>query len=165
MPPAPTRSPTIEVLATRRRRPPDALDLRGYTALDVAIASAATDGRARLRAFGAKATIAGGTHGRQTGKFDPAHARAKSIVDGRKLALAIARNDAATVQRLLDAGRRNPRLPQGDTLLQAAADARAPIASRCCWRMVPIPPPPIIRATASVARGFRAMTPWSSTPC
>ena len=100
-------------------------DSRGYSALDVAVAAGAGDAAARLRSFGAKAFVVSGKSGRQSGKFDPAHPG--EIYRGwQELALAIARDDAADAQRLLGAGvDPNLRLPQGDTLLQVAADAHA----------------------------------------
>src|SRR6266850_1496413 len=62
---------------------------------------------------------------RQGGKFDPQHPG--EIYRGwPPLALAVARNDTANVQQLLAAGAdANLRLPQGDPLLQVAADAHA----------------------------------------
>ena len=103
----------------------DALDRRGYSALDVATVAGSEAAATQLRALGAKAYLVKGKPQRQSGKFDAVHPG--EIYRGwQELALAIARDDASTVQRLLAAGAdANARLPQGDTLLQAAADARA----------------------------------------
>jgi ankyrin repeat protein len=103
----------------------DAHDSRGYSALDDAIAVGADAAAAELRSLGVHANLVAPVAGRQNGKFDPAHPG--DIYRGwPPLALAVSRNDAAGVRQLLDAGANaNLRLPQGESLLQAAADAHA----------------------------------------
>jgi uncharacterized protein len=108
----------------------DALDERGYNALDDALAVGADASAGELRALGVRANVTV-EPGRQTGKFDPAHPG--DIYRGwPAIALAVARNDTASVQGQLSAGgNANLRLPggmgqsQGDSLLQVAADAHA----------------------------------------
>lgn len=103
----------------------DLRDSRGYNALDDALAVGAEAAAAELRSLGVHATRAAVSAGRQSGKFDPAHPG--EIYRGwPPLALAVSRNDTASVQQLLGAGGNvNLRLPQGDPLLQVAADAHA----------------------------------------
>ena len=103
----------------------DAQDSRGYNALDDAVAVDADDAAAELRSLGMRANLATGNPARRTGKFDPAHPG--EIYRGwAPLALAVSRNDSASVQQLLNAGGdANLRLPQGDPLLQVAADSHA----------------------------------------
>jgi ankyrin repeat protein len=113
----------------------DALDERGYNALDDALAVGADASASELRSFGLHANVVVAP-GRQTGKFDPAHPG--DIYRGwPAIALAVARNDTAKVQEQLGAGvQASLRLPgmgqpagmgqpQGDSLLQVAADAHA----------------------------------------
>ena len=102
----------------------EARDSRGYTALDDAIAVGAEAAATELRSLGVPANVVAPAAGRQTGKFDPAHPG--DIYRGwPPLALAVSRNDAASVRQLLAGGDANLRLPQGDSLLQVAADAHA----------------------------------------
>lgn len=101
-------------------------DQRGYSPLDDAIAVGADKAAAELRALGLKSNIGtGGSRARQTGKFDPAHPG--DIYRGwPPVALAVARNDTASLLQYLDAGTSaNTRTPQADTLLQVASDAHA----------------------------------------
>ena len=109
----------------------DAADERGYNALDDALAVGADASATELRALGVRANNVTVEPGRQAGKFDPAHPG--DIYRGwPAIALAVARNDTASVQQQLSAGG-NPNLrlpagmaqPQGDSLLQVAADAHA----------------------------------------
>jgi ankyrin repeat protein len=101
----------------------DARDGRDYNALDAAIAVDADAAATELRELGVHVHLV--TLERRSGKFDPAHAG--EIYRGwPPLALAVSRNDTATVQQLLAAGGdANLRLPQRDPLLQIAADAHA----------------------------------------
>ena len=103
----------------------EAQDRRGYTALDAALAVGAEAAAARLRALGAAMYLVRAAPARQSGKFDATHPG--EIYRGwQALALAVARNDSGAVRQLLSAGAdANMRLPQGDTLLQVAADAHA----------------------------------------
>lgn len=103
----------------------DARDTRGYNALDAALAVQADDAAAELRADGMHANVTVPSSGRQATKTDPAHPG--DIYRGwSPLALALARNDSAGVRQMLDAGADvRARTPQGDTLLQVAADAHA----------------------------------------
>jgi ankyrin repeat protein len=103
----------------------DARDIRGYNALDAALAVQAQDAASALRSDGVHAQIRIPLDDRQTGNFDPAHPG--EIYRGwPPLALALARNDTAEVMQLLDRGADlNARTPQGDTLLQVGADAHA----------------------------------------
>jgi uncharacterized protein len=108
----------------------DALDERGYNALDDALAVGADASASELRSLGVHANVVVAP-GRQTGKFDPAHPG--DIYRGWPvIALAVARNDTARVQEQLGAGvKANLQLPggigqpHGDSLLQVAADAHA----------------------------------------
>ena len=103
----------------------DVHDTRGYNALDDAIAVDADAAATELKSLGVRANLITGDLKRQTGKFDPAHSG--EIYRGwPPLALAVSRNDTASVEKLLSAGGDpNLRLPQGDPLLQVAADAHA----------------------------------------
>jgi ankyrin repeat protein len=103
----------------------DARDSRGYSALDDAVAVGADAAAAELRSLGVRANLVAAAPGRLTGKFDPAHPG--DIYRGwPPLALAVSRNDTASVRQLLNAGGdANLRLPQGDSLVQVAADAHA----------------------------------------
>lgn len=103
----------------------EALDERGYNALDDALAVGADASVSELRSLGVRANLVTVEPGRLTGKFDPAHPG--DIYRGwPAIALAAARNDTAGVQQQLDAGvNAKLRLPQGDSLLQVAADAHA----------------------------------------
>ena len=102
----------------------DKRDDRGYNALDAALAVGAQAAATELRAQGVHANVVS-VGPRQGGKFDAAHPG--EIYRGwPALALAVSRNDTASVQQLLDAGgNANLRLPVGDSLLQVAADAHA----------------------------------------
>ena len=108
-----------------------AQDERGYNALDDAVAVGADASASELRSLGVRANLVSVEPGRQTGKFDPAHPG--EIYRGwPAIALAVARNDTASVQQQLGAGgNANLRLPagmgqpQGDPLLQVAADAHS----------------------------------------
>ena len=112
--------------AARRRAARCDATARGYNALDAALVVGAEAGRrascARLGLHANRVTV---DPARQSGKFDPAHPG--DIYRGwPPLALAVARNDTPSVQQLLAAGGdANLRLPQGDPLLQVAADAHA----------------------------------------
>jgi ankyrin repeat protein len=119
------RSAAIELLQHAASSSLDAHDSRGYTALDAANAVGADAAARQLRALGAQATVQSTVMGPQNGKFDAS--RPGEIYRGwQALALAVSRNDAATVRQLLDAGAlANLRLAQGDTLLQVAADSHA----------------------------------------
>jgi len=103
----------------------DVQDSRGYNALDDALAVDAETSVTELRSLGVHANLAEGGTARRNGKFDPAHPG--EIYRGwAPLALAVSRNDSASVQQLLSAGGdANLRLPQGDPLLQVAANAHA----------------------------------------
>ncbi len=103
----------------------EARDSRGYDALDAAQAVGAQQAAAELRALGVRGTRVAVDPGRQNGRFDPAHPG--SLYRGwPPLALAVARNDTAGVQQLLGAGGdAKLKLPQGDSLLQVAADVHA----------------------------------------
>jgi ankyrin repeat protein len=103
----------------------DARDERGYNALDDALAVGAERAASELRSFGVHSNMVTVGPGRQSGKFDPAHPG--DVYRGwPAIALAVARNDTASVQQLLEAGgSANMRVPQGDSLLQVAADAHA----------------------------------------
>jgi uncharacterized protein len=103
----------------------DAQDGRGYNALDDALAVGADAAAAQLQSLGVHANLVAGGAGRHNGRFDPAHPG--DIYRGwPPLALAVSRNDTGGVQQLLAAGGdANLRLPQGDPLLQVAADAHA----------------------------------------
>lgn len=109
----------------------DAQDERGYNALDEAVAVGADTSASELRSLGVRANLVTAQPGRQTGKFDATHPG--DIYRGwPTLALAVARNDTASVQEQLAAGgNANLRVPavmgqpQGDSLLQVAADAHA----------------------------------------
>ena len=109
----------------------DAQDERGYNALDDAVAVGADASASELRSLGVRANLVIAQPGRQTGKFDAAHPG--DIYRGwPAIALAVARNDTASVQEQLAAGGsadlRVPAgvgQPQGDSLLQVAADAHA----------------------------------------
>jgi ankyrin repeat protein len=103
----------------------DAKDTRGYNALDAALVVGAEQAAAQLRSLGVHANRVTVDPARQSGKFDPSHPG--EIYRGwPPLALAVSRNDIATAQQLLTAGSdANIRLPQGDPLLQVAADAHA----------------------------------------
>ena len=114
-----------------------AQDERGYNALDDAVAVGADASASELRSLGVRANLVTVGPGRQTGKFDAAHPG--EIYRGwPAIALAVARNDTASVQEQLGAGgNANLRLPagmgqpvgmgqpQGDPLLQVAANAHA----------------------------------------
>ena len=103
----------------------DARDSRGYDALDAALGVGAQAAAADLRAAGLRVNRVTVDSLRENGKFDPAHP-GELYRGWPPLALAVARNDTATVQQLLEAGGDpNLRLPQGDILLQVAADAQA----------------------------------------
>jgi ankyrin repeat protein len=101
------------------------LDSHGYNALDVAVAAHAEAAAARLKELGARPTVVASVQARSTGKFDAAHPG--EIYSGwQPLALAVARDDATSLQQLLTAGGdAQLRLPQGEGLLQLAVDARA----------------------------------------
>jgi ankyrin repeat protein len=103
----------------------DARDERGYNALDVAMAVDAEAAATEFRSQGMHANLVTVNPGRQTGKFDVAHPG--EIYRGwPPLALAVSRNDATAVQQLLASGAAaNLKLPQGDPLIQVAADAHA----------------------------------------
>jgi uncharacterized protein len=103
----------------------DARDERGYNALDEALAVGADAAVTELREMGLHANGVSGELKRRNGKFDPT--RPGEIYRGwPPLALAVSRNDTASVQQLLGAGGdANLRLPQGEPLLQVAADAHA----------------------------------------
>jgi uncharacterized protein len=103
----------------------DAIDERGYNALDDALAVGAEASASELRALGVHPNLVTSDAVRQAGKFDPAHPG--DVYRGwPPIALAVARNDTTSIQAQLDAGANaNLRLPQGDSLLQVAADARA----------------------------------------
>jgi ankyrin repeat protein len=103
----------------------DVRDSRGYNALDDALAVGADAAASELRSLGVHAYVVTVERTRQSGKFDPAHPG--EIYRGwPPLALAVSRNDTASVQQLLGAGGdANLRLPQGDPLLQVAIDAHA----------------------------------------
>jgi ankyrin repeat protein len=118
------RSEHIEVLR-RAGAILDARDSRGYNALDAALGVGADAVIVELQSLGVHANRVTADAGRQSGKFDPAHPG--EIYRGwPPLALAVSRNDTASVQQLLAAGGdANLRLPQGDSLLQVAANARA----------------------------------------
>lgn len=109
----------------------DAVDERGYNALDDALAVGAEASTSELRALGVHPNLVTSDAVLRTGKFDPAHPG--DVYRGwPPIALAVARNDTTSVQAQLDAGANaNLRLPggmgqpQGDSLLQVAADAHA----------------------------------------
>jgi ankyrin repeat protein len=103
----------------------DAQDERGYNALDDALTVGAEESASELRSLGLHSNLVPMDLGRQTGKFDPAHPG--EIYRGwPPIALAAARNDVAGVRQQLDAGiSANLRVPQGDSVLQIAADAHA----------------------------------------
>ena len=86
----------------------EARDSRGYNALDAATAVGAEQSAQQLRDFGLRGNkVAGGPQGRQNGKFDAAHPG--DIYKGwPALALAVSRNDSASVQQLLASGGRPP---------------------------------------------------------
>jgi ankyrin repeat protein len=103
----------------------DAHDARGYNALDGALAMGADAAAATLRSLGVHANLQPVGPVRQSGEFDPAHP-GDIYRNWPPLALAVSRNNAAAVQQLLGAGADpNLRVPQGDPLLQVAADAHA----------------------------------------
>ncbi|MDE2219254.1 MAG: ankyrin repeat domain-containing protein, partial [Gammaproteobacteria bacterium] len=98
----------------------DAADSRDYSALDAALTVDADQAAAQLRALGAKTLVAHASRESRAGKFDAA--RPGDIYRGwPPIALAVARGDSDSVQRLL-AGGADPdsRSPQGDTLLHIA---------------------------------------------
>jgi len=103
----------------------DVRDERGYNALEAALAVGADAAAEELRALGVHAELAAVDGARHRVKFDPAHPG--DIYRGwTALALAVARNDAAAVQQMLDSGgNANQRIPSGDPLLQVACDAHA----------------------------------------
>ncbi len=103
----------------------DVEDERGYNALDDALTVDAADAAGELRSLGVRAHVVAVGRGRQTGQFDPV--RPGDLYRGwPPIALAVARNDTATVRQLLDAGANaNQHVPQGDSLLQIAADSHA----------------------------------------
>jgi len=103
----------------------DALDERGYNALDDAVAVGAEASADELRSLGVHANLVTVDRGRQTGKFDPGHP-GELYRGWPPIALAAARDDTTGVQEQLNAGvKANLRLPQGDSLLQVAADSHA----------------------------------------
>jgi ankyrin repeat protein len=103
----------------------DGRDTRGYNALEAALAVGAQLAAAELRSQGLHASISAEDSTRPKEKFDPAHP-GNLYRDWPPIALAIARNDTQSVERLLGTGvNAGLRLAQGDTLLQAAADAHA----------------------------------------
>jgi ankyrin repeat protein len=103
----------------------DAVDEREYNALDDALAVGSDAAASELRALGVHANLVTTDTARQTGKFDAAHPG--DLYRGwPAIALAVARNDTTGVQANLDAGSSaSLRLPQGDSLLQTAANAHA----------------------------------------
>ena len=104
----------------------DARDSRGYNALDAALAVEANETAAQLRAGGMHSKVSVAARGdHRSGVIDAAHPG--DVYRGwPALALAIARNDIQGATRLINEGAdARLRTPQGDTLLQVAADARA----------------------------------------
>ncbi len=100
-----------------------AVDSRDYSALDAALTVDADQAAAQLRTLGAKPLVAHANRQSGAGKFDAA--RPGDIYRGWPVvALAVARGDAESVQRLL-AGGADPdsRSAQGDTLLHIAMHA------------------------------------------
>jgi ankyrin repeat protein len=117
------RADTLRVLAASGTA--EARDNRGYNALDAALTVQANEAAVELRAQGLRADVTGPSPGRQTGKIDPAHPG--EIYRGwPRLALALARNDSAQIKSMLDAGEDvNAHTPQGESMLQVAANAHA----------------------------------------
>jgi len=103
----------------------NATDSHDYNALEAARAVKADASAAELRALGLQARLVPTGTERQTGKFDPQHP-GDLYRNWPPLALAAARDDAASVEQLLAAGADpNLRLPQGDSVLQVAANEHA----------------------------------------
>jgi ankyrin repeat protein len=103
----------------------DVHDKRGYNAVDAALAVGAEAAATELTSLGVHANLVTLDPARLRGKFDPARP-GEIYRDWPPLALAVSRDDTASVQQLLAAGGDpNLRLPQGDPLLQIAADAHA----------------------------------------
>jgi ankyrin repeat protein len=103
----------------------DSRDGRSYNALEAALADGAQETVSELRSLGLKASMSGTDSVRPSGKFDPGHP-GNLYRDWPAIALAVSRNDTDGVARFLGAGVSGGLyLPKGDTLLQAAADARA----------------------------------------
>ena len=94
--------------------------------------SAPTQPPRELRSLGLHANLVTADPARHSGKFDPSQP-GRHLSRMAALALAVARNDEPSVQQLLAAGGdANLRVPQGDPLLQVAADAHAVQVFHCC---------------------------------
>jgi ankyrin repeat protein len=103
----------------------EAHDSRGYGILDAALVVGADEAATQLRALGLHAARVTVDPARQSAAFDPA--RPGDIYRGwPPLAIAVSRDDSASVQQQLAAGGNpNLRLPGGGPLVQIAADVHA----------------------------------------
>ncbi|HEY4973236.1 MAG TPA: ankyrin repeat domain-containing protein [Steroidobacteraceae bacterium] len=106
-----------------------ATDARGYSALDVLVAQASSRDAERigalLRERGARQTITSAAHDAASGRVDTTHP-GQRYQGWSALALAVTRNDQATVQSLLRSGSDlNQLTPQGDPLWRLAMDANS----------------------------------------
>ena len=103
----------------------DAVDAREYNALDAALMADADQAAAQLRSLGAKSQAAHAARKSNVGKYDAA--RPGDLYRGWPVvALAVARDDAASVQGLLAGGAdADSRTAQGDSLLHVALHVSA----------------------------------------
>ncbi|HEX3397438.1 MAG TPA: ankyrin repeat domain-containing protein [Steroidobacteraceae bacterium] len=103
----------------------EARDARGYNALDAALVVGAEEAAARLRALGLRPNQVAADSVRPTERFDGAHP-GELYRGWPALAVAVARDDTASVKKSLEAGADvNQHSPQGDSLLKVAGDSHA----------------------------------------